>query len=75
VLELSNRPAPDFGKLRDWQHHDSVSLALVYRHDSPSFAPTFEISPRQEACCSIRAAPFHAVICEVYLIGKLGGEF
>jgi len=58
VQELSNRPAPDFGKLRDWQHHDSVSLALVYRHDSASFAPTFEISPRQEACCSIGPSHF-----------------
>jgi hypothetical protein len=34
-----------------------------------------EISPGQEDCCSIKAIPFHVVICEVYLIGELGGEF
>jgi hypothetical protein len=34
-----------------------------------------EISPRQEACCSIRSFPFHAVFYEVCLIGELGGEF
>ena len=34
-----------------------------------------EISPRQEAYCTIRAVPFHAVYCEVCLIGELGGEF
>ena len=34
-----------------------------------------EISPRQESCCTIRAVPFHAVYCEVCLIGELEGGF
>jgi hypothetical protein len=39
------------------------------------FRMATEISPQQESCCTIRAVPFHAVFCEVYLIGELGGEF
>ena len=70
LRELSNRQALDFRQLHDWQHHGSVSLALIYQQDSPSFPPTFEISPRQEACCSIGAVPFHAIVCEAYPTGK-----
>jgi hypothetical protein len=69
LQEPPNRLALNVGQWRDWQNHVSVPIGPFDQHHSSSLPPTFEISPRYEARCSVRTVAFYTVIGQSYLVG------